>query len=135
MPSQLLDLKSPQDMWRKADRELQRFENEPSVDHAYNFFVSIYHLRDYAKVAGLDLGVLDGDTDFELCRLACNSGKHLQLTGRTAADASGRSFDTHADLAFSGHEEFAVLADGQRIPVLELGRRVLDRLRPWLGLA
>jgi len=135
MPNQFLDLKSPQDMWRKADRELQRFEIEPSVDHAFNFFVSIYHLRDYAKVAGLDVAFLDDDTDFELCRLACNSGKHLKLTGRTADTASGRSFDTHADLAFSDHEEFAVLADGQRIPVLELGKRVLVRLGPWLGLA
>ena len=135
MPNQFLDLKSPQDMWRKADRELQRFEIEPSVDHAFNFFVSVYHLRDYAKVAGLDVGLLDDDTDFELCRLACNSGKHLKLTGHTADAASGRSFDTHADLAFSDHEEFAVLADGQRIPVLGLGRRVLVRLRPWLGLA
>ncbi len=135
MPSQFLDLKSPQDMWRKADRELQRFETEPSVDHAFNFFVSVYHLRDYAKLAALDLSVLDSDSDFELCRLACNSGKHLHLTGRTAADAASRSFDTHADLAFTNYEEFAVLADGQRIPVLELGRRVLIRLRPWLGLA
>ena len=56
---QFLRLATPQDMWQKAKRELTRFEGGPSVDHAYNFFVTVCHIRDYAKVAGLDLSALD----------------------------------------------------------------------------
>jgi hypothetical protein len=67
--SQFLRLATPQDMWQKAKRELIRFEGGPSVDHAYNFFVTVSHIRDYAKVAGLDLSALDRNADFELCRL------------------------------------------------------------------
>lgn len=132
--TQFLSLASPQDMWHKAGRELDRFEATPSVDNAFNFFVSMYHLRDYAKVAGLDVAVLDSDPDFQLCRLACNRGKHLNLTGQTANAVASRSFDTHDDVAFVGHEEYAVLADGTRIPILDLGLRVLLRLKPWLGI-
>lgn len=133
-PTQFLRLASPQDMWHKATRELARFEADPSVDHAFNFFVTVYHIRDYAKITGLDVALLDSDPDFQLCRLACNSAKHLELEGKTAASAANRSFGTHGDVAFQGHEEYALLADGTRLPVLQIGRRVLGRVRSWLGI-
>lgn len=134
MKRQFLDLSSPADMWHKAGRELECFRANPAVDHAFNFFVSVYHIRDYARVAGLDVSFLDADQDFQLCRLACNSGKHLRLTGHTAGAASKRFFETHNDVAFSGHQEYAVVADGKRIPVLDLGQRVLPRLKSWLSI-
>jgi hypothetical protein len=134
MQVQFLRLESPKDMWHKAARELERFESDPSVDNAFNFLVSIYHIRDYAKAAGLDVAVLDSNSDFQLCRLACNSGKHFNLTGHTATAAASRGFETHADIGHEGHDEYAVVADGERIPILELGRRVLPWLKSWLRM-
>lgn len=130
--TQVFGITTPADMLGKATRELVRFEADPSADNAFNFFVSICHVRDYSRAAGLDVSALDSDTDFQLCRLAANSGKHLILDKRSAPDAAARGFDTHGDVSYSGDEEFAVLADGQRIPVLSLGRRVLASVGAWL---
>jgi hypothetical protein len=132
-PKQVFGMTSPADILAKAGRELAQFKAEPSADNAFNFFVTIYHVRDYAKAAGLDLTALDSDRDFELCRLAANSSKHLVLDKRSAPDAAARSFDTHGDVSFAGDEEFAVFADGHRIPVLGLGHRVLANVGAWLG--
>lgn len=118
-------LATPRDMLEKARRELAKFEAEPSVDHAFNFFVTVFHVRDYARAQGIDVGVMDANPDFELCRLACNQGKHLCLKDKTEKRASERGYSSHGDAAFFGEEEYAIVADDQRISVSPLGRRVL----------
>jgi hypothetical protein len=113
------------EMIEKARRELTRFEADPCADHAMNFFISIHHARDYAKREGLPINEIDSDPDFELCRLASNEAKHLVLTGQTLEVAVVREFESHNDVAYGGDEAFAILADGKRISVANVGRRVL----------
>ena len=117
-----------------GQRELARFEADPSSDHVFNFFITIYHVRDWVKVEGISVDELDNDPDFELCRLACNHGKHFQLTKEiTCRKAADRQYAPHADVAFSGTQEFAIQADGIRIDIVSLGHRVLSKLSKLLN--
>ena len=129
----MTELRTPQDMLEKARRELARFESQPCVDHAFNFFVTVYHVRDWASARGMSVTELAKDPDFELCRLACNQGKHLRLTGHTEQRATARDYVSHGDVAFSGVEQYAILADGERIDVSTLGRRVLRKAEEIIG--
>jgi hypothetical protein len=124
---------SPRDLLEKARRELERFKAAPSSDHAFNFFVTVYHIRDWAKAQGVPVAQLDADPDFELCRLACNQGKHFRLTGGTLTRSVERHYESHQDMAYSGAEEYAVLADDTRIDVVCLGNRVLEKIAVLLA--
>lgn len=124
---------TPRDLLDKARRELARFEAEPSADHAFNFFVTVYHVRDWAAAQGIPVAELNADPDFELCRLACNQGKHFRLTGTTRSRAVERQYESHADVAFSGPQEYAVFADDARVDVASLGHRVLAKIAALLG--
>jgi hypothetical protein len=132
-PLYFFNLESPHDMLAKARRELARFEAEPCVDHAFNFLVTVYHIKDWAAARGLDVGGLMKDPDFGLCRLACNQGKHLRLTGGTVTAASDRQYGTHQDSVYSGPEEYAIVAGETRIGVATLARRVLATVARHLG--
>jgi len=132
-PPYFFNLESPRDMLAKARRELARFEAESCVDHAFNFLVTVYHIKDWAAAHGLDVAGLTNDPDFELCRLACNQGKHMRLTGVTLTKASDRQYGIHQDVGFSGPEEYAILAGNTRIGVATLGRRVLATVARYLG--
>lgn len=130
---EFLGLKAPGDMLAKAERELRRLESTPSVDHAFNFLVTVYHVRDYALAAGVDVTRIDADPEFGPCRLAANSGKHLELA-RSRRDAESRGFETHADVVLVGTDrEYTIRACGREWPVLTLGRRVLGLWREVLA--
>ncbi len=77
------------DMLEKAKRELTRFKNTPDLDHALNFFITVYHVYDYVKVHVPDYNnraLMDtffkpmfDDDDFDVCHQICNKAKHLRL--------------------------------------------------------
>ena len=126
--------KTSWDLLGKARRELERYEAEPSDDHAFNFFVTVYHIRDWAKADSISIEELDKDPDFNLCRLACNHGKHHRLNKEpTLGQAIDRDYAPHSDIAFFDTERYAVQADGNRLDVATLGHRVLNMIEAFLG--
>jgi hypothetical protein len=116
------ELRSARDIYAKARRDFDRMEAEPSVDTVFNFFVTVYHVKDYVEAAAGSsiLREMYDDRDFQLCQFLCNKGKHLKLEG------DRRPWDTHADISHVD-APFAVLAGDRRINVLDLGRSVIDK--------
>lgn len=124
---------TPQHLLDKAIRELERFEKDPSVDNAFNLFCSISHIQDWAEACNIPMNELINDRDFQLCRLACNQGKHGILTHKNSIRISvEHQYSSHADTAFFGSEVYAILADNERIPVATLGRRVISKIKQVL---
>jgi len=80
--SQFFDLKSPRDMLEKARREFSRLKIDLNTDNVFNFFVTVHHIKDYAKVSGVPEDQLPGGGDFQLCRKICNLAKHLADHGK-----------------------------------------------------
>jgi hypothetical protein len=79
---QFFALQSPRDMLEKARREFSRLKNDLSTDNVFNFFVTVHHIKDYAKVSGVPDDQLPGGGDFQLCRIMCNLAKHLADHGK-----------------------------------------------------
>ena len=69
-------------MIAKAKRELVRLESEESIDHAYNFFTTAYHVTDYLKpvLSVPDHKALVSEPAIQLCADVCNKAKHMTLT-------------------------------------------------------
>jgi hypothetical protein len=124
------------EMWEKAERELNAFDAAPSKDGAFNFFVTVAHIGDYAAGEGFNIAGMDADPNYQLCVLVANSAKHHHLTHKRMVDlVKQRSYGGgHADAAQPHDEVFAVLADGTRFPVSSMGRAVLWRWKDLLGI-
>lgn len=84
------ELSGPRDLLEKAKRELRRLEVELHVDHVYNFFVTAYHIRDYAEktsaVPQRELEDFLKDRELLMCRDICDKGKHFRLTKSNRTD-------------------------------------------------
>jgi hypothetical protein len=76
------ELGTAESMLEKAKRELTRLEAEDSIDHAYNFFVTAYHISDYLKgrLPKTALDAIRNDQLIQFCGDACNKAKHMRLT-------------------------------------------------------
>lgn len=124
MAEAFFELRSPRDMLEKAQRELERMETNLSVDTVFNFFVTVYHVKDYVEATrgSAILKEIYGEEDFVRCQYLCNKGKHLRLRSEP------KQWGTHADAA-EAEAQFAVVVDGNRIDVLPLGQRLVERWR------
>jgi hypothetical protein len=80
------ELRTPRDMFAKAEREFQRLQREFTIDNLFNFFVTACHIQDYvrkaASVPQFALEAFLADPDLKDCRDLCDKGKHLRLTQR-----------------------------------------------------
>jgi len=79
---QFFELKSPRDMLEKARREFSRLKVELNTDNVFNFFVTVHHIKEYAKEHGIPENQLPVGGDFQLCRMMCNLAKHLADNGK-----------------------------------------------------
>ncbi|WP_042875626.1 hypothetical protein [Cupriavidus necator] len=100
-------------MLAKAKRELVRLECEESIDHAYNFFTTAYHVTDYLKpvLSAADHRALVTEPAIHLCADVCNKAKHMTLT-RSRSDPL-----THSDSGAIGGaaiNSVAINASGER---------------------
>lgn len=79
-------LRTPRDMFQKAEREHVRLQEQVHIDSIFNFFVTAHHIRDYVlrngRVPQKDLEDFLRDPDLQDCRDLCDKGKHLTLTKR-----------------------------------------------------
>jgi hypothetical protein len=47
--------KTSWDLLGKVRRELERYEAAPLDDHAFNFFITVYHILDWAMADGISI--------------------------------------------------------------------------------
>jgi hypothetical protein len=71
------ELGTAENMLEKARRELARLEADVSIDHAFNFFVTAYHISDYLDVRLKKRA--RKKSWLMLCGDACNKAKHKEL--------------------------------------------------------
>lgn len=81
------ELRTPRDMLEKAKREYTKLQQQWDMDNVFNFFVTVWHIRDYIKeTKAVEYAVLEGflaDQDFKDCNYLCKKGKHLKLKKTT----------------------------------------------------
>jgi hypothetical protein len=54
MTHNFFEISSPRHMLEKAKREFARMKAELNTDTIFNFFVTIYHVKDYVEAQGID---------------------------------------------------------------------------------
>jgi len=129
-------------MYEKAKREFGRMKSSPNIDTVFNFYVTAYHVKDYAEVHSKELRaaineLFEKDQDFQLCDYICHKGKHLKLTHK--------KWTKHEYELKTRHEPGAVLgkwvlgkdrlggylllavADGVEMDVIELGQQLIEK--------
>ena len=84
MSDRFFQLATPRDMLEKAKRERSRMNEGLNIDNIFNFFVTAFHVKDYVKEVHPALektveDMVEGNEDFQMCRLLCHKGKHLNL--------------------------------------------------------
>lgn len=142
MTKPFFDISTPRHMFEKATREFEKMSLDLNNDNIFNFFVTMYHIMDYVKAQGtVSQGAMDAmynDPDFDMCSFICNKGKHLTLR-------RGDPFDTqHSGGAMLGVAEFgafefgeapsySLVAGGQVVNVLDLGRQMLQKWEKFLA--
>ncbi|MBU1214245.1 MAG: hypothetical protein KKF58_06375 [Gammaproteobacteria bacterium] len=80
-------MRSPRDMFAKAQREHLRLMKVFDIDNLFNFFVTAYHIKDYVlhdgRIKQVALEEFLSDQDMRDCRDLCDKGKHLVLSKRS----------------------------------------------------
>jgi hypothetical protein len=130
-------ISTPRDMLEKAKREFTRLQAEMNADNVFNFFVTTYHVMDYVKNLGtVDQHAIDAmyaDTDFDLCRIICTLGKHLEvrirpkkLESRLMGGAELGSMEL-GEAELGSVAEWRFWCDGSEIDPVSLGCRLLEK--------
>jgi hypothetical protein len=127
-------------MLNKAHREYKRMVDSLNVDTVWNFFATVYHVRDYVKsLAGIRQDPMYKHPDFKMCQYLCNKGKHIDLWGnKRTYQATQTPPETGAlfgealfgEVTFGASptpESYEVTTDGNYVDVIDLGKRMLDR--------
>ncbi|WP_042886288.1 hypothetical protein [Cupriavidus necator] len=137
-----LALRTAQDLFAKAERDLAALEYNPqSADAAFNFFVTAHHIADWA-------GALDSRDQhplLKICRHIADGVKHFELTAKHHNLVSGVVDESYVDDGYfePGYVEQDVhillepnngLTNADRIDVLELARLVIAFWRQRLGV-
>lgn len=128
-------------MLAKAKRELARLESEESIDHAYNFFTTAYHVTDYLKP---DLSVADHkalvtEPAIQLCADVCNKAKHMTLTrGRpdlmTYSDSGAIGGGAINSVAINASgERWVQWPDGTRLELVQFAKSVIARYEQFFA--
>lgn len=138
-PPAYFELSSPKDMLSKARREYQRLSKCINIDNVFNFFVTVYHIRDYIESTNsVEKNMIDNffkDPELQICRDLCNKGKHLFLDNRShdpnlmthvwKGFFGGAPFGI---LPFGGHEKWVLFCgDGREVDVKSLAKNVLEK--------
>ena len=141
-------LKTPQDLFRKLEHDMQRLEAEPlNVYAAFDFFVTAEHMLDWVHPCDSTRQKAERQSNslLEVCSHLANGSKHFQATNprhQSVNDAQehrgafssafSRDFDiSRLEVHLKGTAEAAF---GSVVEVTDLARKVLDYWRKRLGL-
>jgi hypothetical protein len=129
------ELGTAENMLAKAKRELTRLEAEASIDHAYNFFVTAYHIIDYLD-GRLSKPVVDSilnDPLIQICGDACNKAKHMRLTRNRPDVATPIYSSACGQMPFNtvacntSGERWIVWQNGSSLEVVRFARSVIAK--------
>lgn len=136
MPDKFFELSSPRDILEKAKRDFSTMVLHLDTYTIFDFFVTVYHVKDYVEVQGKasepDIKKFCNEQDFQMCEYVCNKGKHLELTRkhypyqtqhRKAAVFGEVMFN---EVTFGQSESYGLIAGGKEVDVVALGKRLLD---------
>lgn len=135
------ELRTPRDIFEKAKREYARLEQEYSIDHVFNFFVTIYHIQDYIRKSGsVKQHVLDSflsNQELKDSRDLCDKGKHMRLTKRP--DPSTEIWDSTIGgapigcLSLCGDDEWILITGGRHVNIKWLAKSALSKWEAFLA--
>jgi hypothetical protein len=128
---QFFELQSARDMLEKARREFSRLQSDLSTDNVFNFFVTAYHIKDYAKEVGIPESQFLNVVDFQLCKKLCNMAKHLADHGKYKDNKhSVESVKLWNDGLWEDGlwdcKEAKFIFEGNQLDILQLAERVLN---------
>ena len=129
------ELRTPRNMLDKARREHERLLAGFNIDNLFNFFVTVYHIRDYVqKTMAVSPAVLEAflqDTDLKDCRDLCDKGKHLTLTKRHDPSTSFMSGcfggAPIGAMPIGAGTVWLLNIDSRSVNVQDLAKRVLEK--------
>lgn len=129
------ELRTPHDMLEKARREHRRLMEHFDIDNAFNFFVTVNHIRDYVRGSGaVTQVVLEAflqDEDIKDSRDLCDKGKHLALTKRANPEThiwSGCIGGAPIGiLSINGSDKWILLSGTREVDVRSLSERALEK--------
>jgi hypothetical protein len=131
------ELGTPRDMYRKAERELERMKSALNTDTIFNFFVTAYHIMDYVKrqgtVSSAAIDSMYDDDDFKMCNFICNKGKHLVLTKNDpdtkAVYKPGALYGSapYNTARYNKSSSYKFFVDEQEVNFIELGKRLIEK--------
>ncbi len=136
MSQGFFEISSPRDLLEKARRDFEKMKDDISCDTIFNFFITVYHVVDYVRAQGIAstqfTQQLYEESDFRMCNFICNKGKHMALK---AGDPYHLKHDYGAQLGhvilgvteLGAPERFLVIDGTEKVDVLELGERLLNR--------
>jgi len=140
--SPFFEISTPRHMFEKAVREFEKMKLNLNTDTIFNFFVTAYHIMDYVKAQGTAdqkaIKKMYNDPDFQMCGFICNKGKHLKLDkGEPYSTEHKRGalygVSAYNECEYNEGPSYYLLAEGQRINVIELGRRLLQKWEDFLS--
>lgn len=115
------ELRTPRDLFAKAERELERLQREFSIDHLFNFFVTAYHIQDYVKEAASvhqhELEVFLADADMKDCPVAWSGTLRGAPLGA---------------LPLRGGDKWMLLSGDREVDVEWLAERVVEKWRKFI---
>ncbi|WP_050462941.1 hypothetical protein [Herbaspirillum autotrophicum] len=144
MTPEFFSLKTPRDMLEKAKRERLRLAESPTVDNAFNFFVTARHIVDYAKKASpinqFLINNFEQDSDIKaLCDIG-DKGKHLTLTRNDRIDPVAERKLAGLFNAPYGTVSFGQTVivwklelDGKRVDLFEFADTIIEKWEKFLS--
>ncbi|MDG4561915.1 MAG: hypothetical protein P9E88_11530 [Candidatus Competibacter sp.] len=134
-----LELRTPQDMLAKAEREYGRLKADFNIDNLFNYFVTVNHIRDYVlKTESVDQVEMDNfftDQDMKDCRDLCDKAKHLRLTKRPdpmthkwSGCIGGAPIGA---LPIGGDGEWELWSNSRAVNIEKLADRVLEKWKDF----
>ncbi len=135
--SNFFELRTPRDMHKKAERELEIMQSDLNTDTIFNFFVTAYHIKDYVEkqgtVSNAAIKSMYDDNDFKMCQFICNKGKHLVLTKNDpdtkAVYKPGALYGSalYNTAIFNESSSYKFFVDGQEVNFIELGKTLIEK--------
>lgn len=132
------EISKPRDMLDKAKREHARLIQSLDIDNIFNFFVTVYHIKDYVEKSGsvlqADLDLFLSDKSIKACRDLCDKGKHMRLTQKGRNDPSTVAYSGTlsgaplGSLVLSGGDKWLVFCGSDEFDIELLAN---DAIKKW----